>query len=163
MALTKASVEIFEQEAILIIHDHEDTVRPIANSSTKGTKTSQALRCKWLLKEIEQEFHGQLEVFATHFYFDFFPQFALLRCSLPFLMWPLLCTLTNIDSHVTGTAFKMENMAAILQSRLTPFQIQPFPPPLPSLAIADLFSVQAASHFPECHINGTIQGIAFGV
>lgn len=40
MALTKASVEIFEQEAILIIHDHEDAVWPIANSSTKGTKTS---------------------------------------------------------------------------------------------------------------------------
>lgn len=40
MALTKASLEIFEQEAILIIHDHEDGVRPIANASTKGTKTT---------------------------------------------------------------------------------------------------------------------------
>lgn len=40
VALTKASAEIFEQEAILIIHDHENAVQPIANVSSKGTKTS---------------------------------------------------------------------------------------------------------------------------
>lgn len=34
----KHSVEIFEQEAILIIHDHEDAVRPIANALPKELK-----------------------------------------------------------------------------------------------------------------------------
>lgn len=56
VALTKTSAEIFEQEAILIIHDHEDAVQPTANVYSKGTKTSWALGYKWFLKEIEPEF-----------------------------------------------------------------------------------------------------------
>lgn len=57
MVLINTSAGIFEQEAILIIHEQEDAVQLIANASFKGTKTSWALGCKWVFKEIEQEFY----------------------------------------------------------------------------------------------------------